>query len=446
MAYLVAVIGAILPGVIVVSEEFVWLGDRYSFFPEIKWGMFYVYYYLPLFLLFFLWTFLRILYVLYKAHEIEEKTQLKYIFLGYFLGGGGGLVFGLIAPIFSSLVDFVWIGRMGSFIFLTFTFVALLKYHLFNVKIITVELLASLISIIIFIKFIFSKSVGEQIISSVLLVAAVFLSVVFVRSITKDIKDRERIEQLGKDLVVANEQLRRLDKQKSDFVSIASHQLRTPLTAIKGYASLVVEGSFGKVPPKVHEAVTKIFESSQRMVMIVENFLTVSRIERGRMFYKFEILDLQKITKDMVEEMRVVAEGYGLDIRFREETGRVYSVRADFIKLKQVIHNLIDDSISHTAEGFIDVSISPSQHGDHITLSISDTGEGLIKTRLKQLFDKYEPDIITDELHKETGVELFIVKEIVKAHRGKIWVESEGLGRGLTFFVELPVIRGNKEL
>ncbi|MCK5027080.1 MAG: hypothetical protein KAS07_01540, partial [Candidatus Pacebacteria bacterium] len=273
-----------------------------------------------------------------------QKAQTNLVLTGFIISSIFGVITNLIIPIVTASDVSTRFGPLMVSIFVVLSSYAILKYKLFNIKVIAVETLSFIIFLIFFIRLLLSSG-SEMILNAILLVFVAFFSVFLVRSVMKDVQDRERIEQLGKDLVVANEQLRRLDKQKSDFVSIASHQLRTPLTAIKGYASLVLEDSFGQISNKVREAMTKIFESSQRMVMVVENFLTVSRIEQGKMYYKFETLDLQRVTKGMVGDMRPVAEGYGLEIRFQENIEQQYFVRADYIKIKQVVHNLLDDSI-----------------------------------------------------------------------------------------------------
>jgi signal transduction histidine kinase len=179
------------------------------------------------------------------------------------------------------------------------------------------------------------------------------------------------------------------------------------------------------------------------MVMVIENFLTVSRIAQGRMYYQFETIDLQKIVRDMVKEMNNLASGYGIKIRFYDEKDVRYKISGDLMKMKQIVSNLLGESIRHTPKGLIDISLSFSQHGNHILLAISDTGEGATKNRLVQMFEKYEPSMGENGARKETGVELYIVKEIVKAHQGKVWAESEGLSRGMTVFVELPVLQHN---
>jgi signal transduction histidine kinase len=378
-----------------------------------------------------------------KEQSLLTKGQIKYVVAGGFATSLLGTIFDLILPILGNF-SYLWLGPVATVFLVSAIYLAVLRYKLFDIKLIAVETISFAIVITILVRTLLSDGIDLLFNFGLLIIVSIF-SVFLVRGVIKDMKEREHIEQLSNDLFVANEQLRQMDRQKSDFVSIASHQLRTPLTAIKGYASLLLENSFGEIPDQVRGAVGKIFESSQRMVMIVENFLTVSRIERGKMFYKFEVLDLQKITKDMVNDMRPVADGYGLEIRFREDTTKEHLVRADIMKLKQIVHNLLDESVRHTPKGFVEVSLSFSQHADRILLSISDTGEGATPVKIKQMFERYEPDVHEGEIRKETGVELYIAREIVKAHRGKLWAESEGLGRGLTFFVELPALKANVE-
>jgi signal transduction histidine kinase len=403
----------------------------------------------PLFPLVGLYLMVLISIIVFKLLRKRRIESEKNLILQLNLILGGVVIFAVFSFFSSFLIPlifdsfrFVGLDNFGFSIFLVFIVYAILRYKLFDIKVIAVESLSFVIVTTFFMRTLLSNG-SERVLNFTILISVSVFSVLLVRSVMKDIQDRFHIEQLSNDLVVANEQLRQMDRQKSDFVSIASHQLRTPLTAIKGYASLLLENSFGEIPDQVRGAVGKIFESSQRMVMIVENFLTVSRIERGKMFYKFEVLDLQKITKDMVNDMRPVADGYGLEIRFREDTTKEHLVRADIMKLKQIVHNLLDESVRHTPKGFVEVSLSFSQHADRILLSISDTGEGATPVKIKQMFERYEPDVHEGEIRKETGVELYIAREIVKAHRGKLWAESEGLGRGLTFFVELPALKAN---
>jgi signal transduction histidine kinase len=402
----------------------------------------------PGFSVVFLYFLLYFFFSLYNLTSKRKKlttvqiSQVNYVLVGYAISLSLTLTTNLIIPLVTSNIYLSQYGPSMVIFFILFVAYAILKYHLFSIKVFAVQLLSLVISFIIFVKMLISSG-PERVLNGVLFVFVLIFVFLLVRNTMKEVKNRQKIEQLAEDFVVANEQLRQMDKQKSDFISIASHQLRTPLTAIKGYASMILEGSFGEVSSKAKEAIFKIFEANQRMIMTVENFLTMSRLERGKMFYKFEVIDLQKIVKSVVEELRPVAKGVSLEINFRENVGRQYLINADFIKVKQVIHNLLADSIRHTPKGFIDVFLTLSQYGDYMTLAISDTGEGATKEQIKNLFERrFEGDFKLTTINQQNDTELYIVKEIVKDHGGQVWAESEGPGRGKTFFVEIPTLKG----
>jgi signal transduction histidine kinase len=409
---------------------------------ELAWSFGKMYFAYSVFFLCLTFYILYLIYVGLRREKGTKKSQLNFVFTGAYLFAVLVVLIDFILPIFN-ITSLIKYDSLTSLFFIGFSAYAILKFKLFSVKVFAVEALSIIITVIIFIRFLTSTG-QEQIVNGVLFVFVLAFAAMLIRNTMKEVRTREKIERLAEDFVVANEQLRQIDKQKSDFISIASHQLRTPLTAIKGYASMILEGSFGEVSSKAKEAIFKIFEANQRMIMTVENFLTMSRLERGKMFYKFEVFDLQKIIKDVVFEVRPVAANAGLDINFRENPGRQYLINADFVKIKQVAHNLLIDSIHHTPRGFIEVFLTLSQYGDYVTLAISDTGEGATKKQLADIFVKHshEENIQLTAMHKQAETELYIIKEIIKDHGGQVWAESEGPNRGKTYFVEIPTLKG----
>jgi len=234
---------------------------------------------------------------------------------------------------------------------------------------------------------------------------------------------------------MANKELRRMEKQKTEFVSIASHQLRTPLTAIKGYASMLLEGSFGKISSGVREAVEKIYKSNQVLVVIIGDFLMVSRIEQGRMVYDFNTVELSDIVKEVVKEVEPDAEGKGLKIQINIEYNESFIINADYTKMKQVIHNIFNNAIRYTEKGFIKILLSKNQENQKLRIAISDTGMGINKEMIPKLFKKFSKG---RKSKLGSGIGLYIAKEIITAHKGRIWAQSDGSGHGATFFVELP--------
>jgi len=272
----------------------------------------------------------------------------------------------------------------------------------------------------------------------------------------EEIKDfsrtlQQKVDEQTKDLAntnteleFANEKLKELDKQKTEFVSIASHQLRSPLTAIKGYSSMLLEGSFGKLSAKSREAVQIVFESSQKLVGVIEDFLNITRIELGKMKYEMSVLDMSKMVESTINELKPSISRRGLTISFSAEGGP-FNILGDPSKLNQVFLNVIDNAIKYTEKGDIAVSISRRQEGGKnlIRFESKDIGVGIDADNLPKLFEKF---IRADGAGKTnisgTGLGLFVAKQIVEAHNGKIWAESTGKGHGSTFVVELEEKKG----
>jgi signal transduction histidine kinase len=249
----------------------------------------------------------------------------------------------------------------------------------------------------------------------------------------------KEIARLNEELGTANEKLKGLDKLKTEFLSLASHQLRSPLTAIKGYASMVLEGDFGEINPKAKDAVDRIFQSSQNLAKIVEDLLNVSKIEQGGMKFEMENFNLTEIAGDMAKDLSITAEKRGLKMNFESDTAEQCMVNGDKEKIRQVVLNLIDNSIKYTKEGTIDVSVRRT--GDKVVFSVKDTGMGMTPEIKASLFQKFARGDGARMNTSGSGLGLYLAKEIVEAHKGRVWVESEGPGKGSTFAMELDAIR-----
>ena len=179
----------------------------------------------------------------------------------------------------------------------------------------------------------------------------IFFGTLLIRSVLKEIKTREQMEKLAGELGVANEKLKQLDQAKTEFLSIASHQLRSPLTAIKGYSSMIIEGSYGAISEKVKETINKIFVSSNRLVSIIGDFLDVSRIELGKMQYEFTDFDIREMVNNLVEEFKANYKDQQLELSFESKDAGKIMINADFGKIRQVVSNIIDNAMKYTEKG-----------------------------------------------------------------------------------------------
>lgn len=397
----------------------------------------------PAYIYFTFYFFLIVAYSLFilfkkiRKSSKDESQKLGYIFFSSMAGFlGGGSVFFLTFNI-----NFPPRPLLLFTLYPIIIAYAILKHNLFNVKIIATEILVFILWVFILTRAILSPTTFERLINFSLLGLVVVLGILLIRGVTKDIKTRELIEGLAKDLARANEHLRQMEQQKSEFVSIASHQLRTPLTAIKGYASMILEGSFGPLGNPARGAVEKLFKSSQRLVGLVEDFLTVSRIERGKMQFDFTTVDLSVLAGDVVENLKLDAKDKGLALTLQIESNGTYHVRADLLKLKQVLTNVIDNAIKYTNHGFVRVLLSRNFENRKLRIAISDTGAGMDFNTMLHLFKRFDEEMSSSR--DKTGMSpgglgLYVSHQIVKAHGGNIWAESGGIGKGSTFFIELP--------
>ncbi|HWA32133.1 MAG TPA: HAMP domain-containing sensor histidine kinase [Candidatus Paceibacterota bacterium] len=254
--------------------------------------------------------------------------------------------------------------------------------------------------------------------------------------LNKELEDSKlRLEDSNLKLEDANEKLKSLDKLKTEFLSLASHQLRSPLTAINGYTSMLLAGDFGAVTDKQKEMIDRVFESGQHLTKVVNDLLNVSKIEQGGMQYTMAVFDMEKAAKDLATDLSVTAEKKGLKLTFETDGQGPYNVNGDMEKLRQVMLNLIDNSIKYTKEGSIKVKLEKKD--GKIIWSVSDTGMGIPPEIMPTLFQKFSRGEGAKMNTSGSGLGLYLAKTIVEAHKGRVWAESAGSGKGSSFLMEL---------
>lgn len=388
-----------------------------------------------------LWGYFLIAFFVLRRRYIENlgggRLHTVFVIIGTYIVLAVAGVTNVLAPLFSTF-DLIWIGPTATFMWVGIVSYAVLRHQLFNIRVIATELFVISLWLLLLLRIFVSEGTRDSTLNIVTFSATVVLGLFLIRGIIRDLESRERIEALAKDLAKANVRLKELDKLKSEFVSIASHQLRSPLTAIKGYASLLLEGSYGVIAGGAKEAIQKIFESSKLMVLSIEDFLNVSRIEQGRMTYDYSDFSIVKLTKDVAEELLPAARGKGLQLSFGAPREDI-TVHADLGKMKQVIVNLIDNAIKYTPTGTVDVKVTRGNN-KRARVAVTDSGVGISKETMERLFDKFVRAPNANEVNVSgTGLGLYVAKQLIEAQGGKIWAESVGEGRGSTFFIELPI-------
>jgi two-component system phosphate regulon sensor histidine kinase PhoR len=235
-----------------------------------------------------------------------------------------------------------------------------------------------------------------------------------------------------------------LEEMKIDFVSMAAHELRSPVTSIRGYLSVFLEENEKKLEPEQKMFLDRINFSTEQLASLIDNLLNVTRIERGVLTLNVKAEDWVENVGQVVEEMASRAKEKKLGLKFIKPKGLVPKVLADQLRINEVLTNLIGNSINYTAPGG-KITIWLESDRQKIVTHIKDTGQGIPKGALPHLFKKfYRVSGEIEQGSKGTGLGLYISKVIVEMHRGKIWVESE-VGKGSTFSFSLPVKQNGKE-
>ena len=370
-----------------------------------------------------------------KSVSVERK-QLQFILAGFLMSFFLHITFNFIFPAILNNSTYAPFGALFTFPLIGFTAYSIFKHKLLSIKIIATEILAFVISAVTLFQVILADNLTATIFHTGVFLLILSFSILLIKSVRREVEQREKLEVLTKELEKANEKLKELDRLKSEFLSFASHQVKAPMAVVKGFAALIYDGTYGAVPDKVKESAKKIIDSADRMVALVNNLLDLRKIEEGKMAFKFEKVGIQKLVSDIVEEFKLLADNKKLKLTF-ESAIEEQMVSLDTEKFRQVIQNLIDNSIKYTDEGWVKVSMS--QDGkSFILVTISDSGRGIPKDLLPKLFEQFKRDPSMPKQIAGTGLGLYIARQIVLAHKGEVWAESDGEGKGSRFIVKIP--------
>ncbi len=232
-----------------------------------------------------------------------------------------------------------------------------------------------------------------------------------------------------------------MERSKDEFFAVASHELRTPLTAIRGNAEMILDMYGDKIVDKdVKEMLADINEASVRLIGIVNDFLDVSRLEQGKISLKNTSFDVAEIIENVINSVQNEADEKNLLLQFIKPENIHTTVFADSDKVKQILFNLIGNSIKFTSKGSVTVSISVA--GGFVAIKVADTGVGISLQNENLLFRKFQPageHILARDVTSSTGLGLYISSLLVYKMRGSIGLEKSELGKGSVFFFTLPI-------
>jgi signal transduction histidine kinase len=248
---------------------------------------------------------------------------------------------------------------------------------------------------------------------------------------------QQKIANATKELRSSNAVLRRLDEIKDEFIGMASHQLRTPLTSVKGYISMVLEGDAGKITPSQKQLLDQAFMSSENMVHLINDFLNVSRIQSGKFVIDKTDVDLSVLVNEEMNGLRPNATARGMKLIYKKPK-KFPIVQIDEGKFRQVVMNFADNAIYYSHE-HSSIIISLGIENNQIVFTVKDTGIGVPKAEKDKLFAKfYRAANAKIQRPDGTGVGIYLAKKVIDAHGGTIIFDSVE-GKGSTFGFRLPI-------
>lgn len=250
------------------------------------------------------------------------------------------------------------------------------------------------------------------------------------------------VESTKVELEEANNRLQELDKKKDEFVSLASHELRTPMTAIKSYLWMALAGRGGPLTEKQHYYLDRSYSSTNRLIKLVNDLLNISRIESGRVVLDFVETKITDLINNSISEVKPRANELGIKLTVDCGPSGDTKVVCDVDKISEVLINIIGNAIKFAPDGG-EVAVTSGVQGNTVVVHVKDNGEGLEPEDIGRLFQKFslvkESYITNQRASQGTGLGLYISKSIVELHKGKIWVESAGRGKGSTFSFSLKI-------
>lgn len=392
--------------------------------------------------------------LLVKRKEVGATgvLQIKYILTGFFISVVLGFITNALIPLLTGITATVQFGPLAVIPFIFLTSVAILKHHLFKIKVIATELSVFALWVFTLIRTLLSDTVSEAIGNGVFLLITVIIGIFLIRSVIREVKNREETEGLNEALIErknklerlthklkeANHHLKELMNIKTEFLQIASHQLRTPLTSLRGFLSMQAEGDLDKLPEKERKGLHQdMVTVANNLNNIVNDLLHATELEGGNINFDIEKVQVQDLIEEAITTFKSTYKKKELFLKF-ERNNSLPEIEADAGYLRQVFFNIINNAEKYTEEGGL--TITTIKKDENIEIVFSDTGNGIDPEDRDKLFGKFVRGKKAALMHTDgSGLGLYIIKKIVDEHHGEVSLESEGVGKGTTVRVTLPI-------
>ena len=375
----------------------------------------------------------------FSSSKGKEREQLKFLSLGIIITLILTIITNFLLVNIFNFTDLVVLGPFFTLIFVAFSTYAILRHQLMDIRIILTETLVFFIAFVLLVDVFVSQNIYERFLRTGMFLIFSFFAYLLVKSVLNEIKRREELEILTLELKKTNLEVERLSRIKTEFLSIASHQLRTPLAAIKGYVSLVLEGIYGNLNAKTKEILDRVYKSNERLIRLINDLLNISRIESGKIELTIEELQLEDIVSDIIKELEVGAKEKNIYLEWRKPQIPLPKIRNDKEKIREVISNIVDNAIKYTENGGVEITCEIRDFC--LRLKVKDTGAGMTQEELGSIFKSFSRGKAGTKFWTEgTGLGLYVARKFVEMQKGRVWAESDGKNKGSTFYIELPTM------
>ncbi|KND51976.1 MAG: two-component system, NarL family, sensor histidine kinase BarA [Parcubacteria bacterium C7867-001] len=389
--------------------------------------------------------FLEVLYLLWivilgfarhaKATLREQKQQILLVCVGivlFLLSFAFGNIIGSLFGDLDFFGDYSWtIGQYGLFgvpVFIGLLSYLIVRFRAFNIGLIAVQALIGALFILLASEFAFVTTDLNRILVSITLILTIVLGYMLIKSVQREIKQREHIELLAKDLSAANE-------RQVALIHFITHQIKGFVTKSRNAMAGILDGDYGQAPETMKPLVQQVFESDTQGVSTIQEILNASNIKSGKVTYTMQPFDLKGLIEEVVGTLKSNAEKKGLALN--ANLGEALTVTGDRAQLINAYKNIVDNSIKYTPKGSVTVSLEKKD--GKALFTVTDTGVGISDEDKKNLFTEGGHGKESTKVNVDsTGFGLYIVKNIIEAHKGRVWAESDGPNKGSRFYIELP--------
>lgn len=396
----------------------------------LKYGFYWVNpgpYYLVFPIFFAAVTTISLVFLIVEYRLSKDKTvraQIRNTLLAGIIGFGGG-----ITNFFPQVINVYPFGNYFVILYVAFMSYGVLKYKLLSKKMISAQLVSGAIVLVFLFNLLQPDTLGNWAVKFLLFILVLIFSIILVRGVYNEISQKEKIEKLAEELKAANE-------GQVSLMHFMNHQVKGRFGNAKNIFAELMTDDYGAMPPATIPLLQKGLDETNMGIDYVQNVLRGASAENGKIPYEMKPIDFKQILQTAFAKEKDRAESKGLKFELRVDEGE-YSMHGDSRELSEAVRNLIDNSITYTQEGCVEVSLSGDKYA--IKLNLKDTGVGIIEEDKPKLFKSGVRG--TDSLKfnvNSTGYGLAFVKGVIDAHKGRVWAESEGRWKGSTFNVELP--------